>query len=329
MAVVAGDWQRAFAGLGHEVVTVAGSGTADRLVPGLGWPAGTHPPRPGDVAAAIADVDLVVVENLLSLPLNPAATRVVAAVLAGRPALLHHYDLPWQRDRFRHHTGWPPDDPAWRHVTLNELSRRQLAERGIRARVVPVGVDPDEAPGDRAGTRGLLGMAPDERIVLHPARAIPRKRVPVALALAEQLGATYWLTGPAEEDYGGELQDVLGAARTRVVHRPAPTTMADAYAAADVVAFPSAWEGFGLPLLEAAVHRRPLAGGDFPVADELRARGFRWFSPADPDRLARFLERPDEGLHDHNAEIVRAHFSHAAVSPALAALLDDWDGLGG
>jgi hypothetical protein len=141
-------------------------------------------------------------------------------------------------------------------------------------------------------------------VLLHPVRAIERKAIPVAVALAEQLGATYWLTGPAEEGYGPTLAAVLADARCPTVHRSAPS-MADAYAACDAVALPSTWEGFGLPVLEAAVHRRPVAVGRYPAAAELAALGFRWFDPDDAEPLRAFLAAPDERLHDHNAAVVR------------------------
>jgi glycosyltransferase involved in cell wall biosynthesis len=322
VSVVAASWGRVLAGAGHRVVTVAGAGPVDRLVTGLAWPpaeAGVGPDR-AVLEAALADADLVVVENLCSLPLHPAATAAVVDVLAGRPAVLHHYDLPWQRARFADVTGWPADDPAWAHVTINDHSRAELAERGIEATTIRCGIDVHVPDGDREGTRAGLGVDPRARLLLHPVRAIERKAIPAAVALAEGLGATYWLTGPAEEGYGPTLSTVLASARCPTIHRPADA-IADAYAASDAVALPSTWEGFGNPLAEAAVHRRPIAVGRYPAAAELAALGFRWFPGDDPRPLAAFLGDPDPAVHETNAALVREHLSLERVSADLAALL--------
>lgn len=322
VSVVAASWQRALATLGFATVTVAGEGPVDRRLPGLAAGAAAEPPSAGELAAALADADLVVVENLCTIPLNLPAARLVAATLRGRPAVLHHHDPPWQRAQWAHVTELPPADPAWRHVTINDLTRRQLAARGITAVTIHNAFDDDAGgPGDRTRTRASIGVHADERLVLHPARAIPRKDVPAALRLAEALGATYWLLGPAEDGYGDELARVLADARTRVIHELPPGSVADAYAAADAVVFPSTWEGFGNPPLEAALHRRPVAVGPYPVAEELRALGFVWFPSDDPGPLARFLDHPDPAVLEANHELVRRHFSQARLVERLGALL--------
>ena len=321
VSIVARLWQQMLADIGFEMVTVAAEGPVDRVVPGLGinQPDG---PDPGVFSAAVADVDLVVVENLCTIPLNLPASRTVARTLAGRPAILHHHDPPWQRERFASVTELPPHDPSWRHVVINRLTAEQFAQRGIETTVIYNGFDASGPEGDRTGMRTLLGVTDDTLLVVHPVRAIPRKNIPSAIAIAEQLEGTYWLMGQAEEGYDTTLEHLLGDARCPVIHRPVARTP-DIYAAADLVVFPSTWEGFGNPPVEAAIWRRPCIVGSYPVAEELAEFGFRWFSPHRLGEVRAFLDHPDVDLLDQNQAIAQQHFSLERVRSDLVALLGD------
>ena len=324
VSVVAERWREALGALGFEVSTVAGEGQADHVVPGLAIDA-REDVTVDEVKRALDGIDLVVVENLLTIPMNLAASRVVAEVLHGRRAILHHHDPPWQRERYAHITELPPDDPRWRHVVINALTQRQMRQRlGIASTYIANAFDVDAAEGDRAGTRARLGVDAAERLLLHPVRAIERKDVPTALALAEAVGATYWLPGPAEEGYGPTLDSLLARTPARVIREPIAgvVELADAYAACDAVVFTSRWEGFGNPPIEAAIYERPVAVGPYPVADEVRALGFRWLPTDDPAPLAAVLDHGADALDlAHNHALARAHFSTDRLLRDLTSLL--------
>jgi mannosylglucosylglycerate synthase len=301
---------------------VAGAGPVDRLVDGLGIDDAT-PPSIAEVRSALGGAELVVAENVCSLPVNLAATRAVSEALAGRPAVLHHHDLPWQRSQFADLRDLPADDPSWIQVTTTELSAGELAQhRNLCATVVHNAFDVDAAGGNRYGARAAVGIEPGERVLLQPTRALPRKNVPGGLALAEAVGGTYWLTGAAEEGYGPELERLLAGARTRTIHGNPGLDPVDIYAAADAVVLPSTWEGFGNPAIESAIFRRPLAIGDYPVAEELRAFGFDWFPASDPAPLGAWLDHPDVDVLNTNHAVARRHFSIARLRRQLRHLLD-------
>ena len=340
VSVVARTWMDAFKEFGLEVVTVTGDASADRTVLGLGLSgttdsADTETAMTGALTDALADADLVVVENLLTIPMNLAASRAAAQVLAGRPALIHHHDPPWHRERFAHITELPATDSAWQHVAINRILRDELAERGIAAAIIyngfptPVRRSRTETEHLRRDVRRSVGIGAEELVVAHPVRAIERKNIPSAIALAEAVGATYWLLGPAEEGYSSELKHLLDAASCKVVHHEW-TDVEGIYAAADHVAFPSTWEGFGNPPIEAALYRKTVSVGEYPVGKELRAFGFDWFDSTDHQAVAAALAAPNSAevteMLNRNERVASENFSLGRMRNSLHQLLEraDW-----
>jgi mannosylglucosylglycerate synthase len=378
VSVQAATWGRALAELGFDVRRVAGELTdgahpGDVVVPGLAVATEAAPgpdgqrlpaavaPDPAELHAALEGVSVVVVENMLALPLNLAAARVLTAVLAdllrdGVRVLLHHHDLAWQRAETAHVTELPPRLPGAVHVAINDFSRAELAERGIEAVTVRNAFDLDAVPGRREATRAALGAGPDDVLVLQPTRAIARKNIPAALRLAEGLAerldrpVRYWLPGPAEDGYAPVLGRVLAGARIPVLRRhpadlslgggvisgdtpappgisgdtPAPPGgMADAYAACDLVVFPSTeGEGFGQPVIESVAAGRPLAVARYRALDEILRLGFRFLPAGDPAAVADALRRPDPAVAERNLALAREHFSVAALRRRLRRLLE-------
>jgi mannosylglucosylglycerate synthase len=337
VSVEAAKWMRALEALGFTTRRVAGEVIGSRcagkvpdlVVPWLALdpPAGTGPPDAAAFTRVLDASDVTVVENVCSLPLNLPAARAVADAVTDTRArvVLHHHDLPWQRPQTAAVAGFPPTPPGALHVTINARSREELSARGVEAVEITNAFDVDAAPGRRDETRHALGFTADELVVLQPARAIPRKNVPNALAFAEALDplvaprrVVFWLTGPAEDDYQAELDELLARAGVRI-HLGLGPTPADAYAAADVVVFPSTVEGFGNPVIESVIARRPLVVGHYPVLDEILAHGFELFTLDDPGAVAAFLAHPDPGRLDRNVARARSHYALAELPARIDA----------
>jgi len=130
-------------------------------------------------------------------------------------------------------------------------------DRAIR--VVPFGVDRSffvESPGGRERARERWRIPEEAFVVLHVGSTVDRKNVPLVLETVGRLRAH----APALLlQVGGRLttaqQDAverLGLkAAVRVIPAADETTLRRAYRAADVLLFPSIYEGFGFPVLEA------------------------------------------------------------------------------
>ncbi len=320
VSIEADKWVLALEQLGHVVTLVAGAGPVDRLVTGLRIGAREAPSR-DELQSALEDADLVIVENLASLPLNIDARDVLYDVLDARRALFHHHDLPWQREHLATLQG-PRDRPTWRHVTINDLSRRELAHRGITATTILNSFDCEPPQGNRHATRERLGIA-EQRLLLLPSRVIPRKNVEGALSLAASLGAVLWILGPAEDGYGPQLDSLLQRSGVEVrLGLASDMTVHDAYGACDLVVMSSTWEGFGNPVLESVTHRKALAVHPYPVLHEIRSFGFEFFDLDDVASIARFLSRPDDALLERNLRVARSHFNVADLPAKLAAVLN-------
>jgi glycosyltransferase involved in cell wall biosynthesis len=339
VAVEAGKWEWALRTLGFRVRRVAGEleGAVrddDVSLPFLAIdPSEDATADVPALAASLAGADLVIVENLCSLPINPDASTAAAEALAAHDGavLFHHHDLPWQRAGLFAPPGIPPRRENSVHVTINEHSREELEHRGFDAVTLRNAFDLDPALGDRERTRASLGFAPDEIVLVQPTRAIPRKNIPGAIAFAGGLATLLhdrsvrlWITGPAEDGYHDVFERLVADAPIPITIGRA-SSVADAYAAADLVVFPSTWEGFGNPVIESIAHHRPIAVGNYPVLDELRAFGVELLSIDDAAAAARWLQAPRPEVISANLERVRPHCSLVDLPGRITDVLRRFD----
>lgn len=336
VSVEARKWTRAFRELGFETRRVAGAFEGepepdDVVIPGLAIDA-TEPVDPAALHTALDGADVVIVDNLCSLPLNIDAARAVAAATSehrGR-VLFRHHDLPWQRRHLKHlEHEFPPRQAGALHVTINLRSRRELHARGYAdATTVHNYFDLEPPRGDRAATRAAFGFGDDDFVLLQPARAIERKNVPGALRFAQQLHGILpaldlrlWVSGPAEDGYAPVLDRIIERSTIPITVGRAATAH-DAYAASDLVVFPSTWEGFGNPVVESVAYRRACVAYPYPVLAEIVAAGIRVFSTQQPEGIAKFLvDTPEVRERYFEANVHRARVSYSIAD--LPAAIDD------
>jgi glycosyltransferase involved in cell wall biosynthesis len=179
--------------------------------------------------------DAVLVENVFGLPLNPLFAEALRDVLieTGRPALIRHHDLAWQREEFhfsrlhqslraRFEELYPPRLENAVHIVINSLSAEQLKERGFESLVIHNGfaIPEPEAALERAAhqkpaARRRLGIGDQTLLLVQPTRAIERKGVPDAIALGQKLARSVskevvlLVCGPVEDGYERPLKKLL------------------------------------------------------------------------------------------------------------------------
>lgn len=318
-------WQKILTGFGFDTIKIAGGGEADRLIPGLDI-GDSRPLSSGELQKALSDCELVLVENIGTIPLNLPASLQLLDLLAGRPAIMHHHDPPWQRHQHGHIRSLPRDDPAWQHVVINDFTKFQMEELGFSVTRIYNPVEISHTKSDRDSIRSMMGVAEDKLLVVHPTRAIRLKNIPGAIAFTEKIGGIYWLAGPPEENYSATLSNIFENATCRIIDNQALnfTESSQAlYKAGDILIFPSFWESFGIPPIEAAFHKVLTVVGDYIIAEEMRRLGFSWFYPWETQKVVDFLKSKDANILENNRKIAEQNFSVEVIAKQIYKLLDN------
>lgn len=124
----------------------------------------------------------------------------------------------------------------------------------------------------------------------------PNKNIPRLLKALEGIDCVLRIVGVPEM----ELTAAIAASEveTEVVSGLSDSEMRDAYANADVVAFCSTFEGFGLPILEAQSVGRPLVTSELSPMRDVAGSGAMLADPYDPESIRNaivsLLESPEK-----------------------------------
>jgi glycosyltransferase involved in cell wall biosynthesis len=251
---------------------------------------------------------------------------------------------------------FPPSVPSIKHVVINTPALRELAQRkGIAASLIPNVFDFDtEPPAVDEYARDLreqIGLSPDDILILQPTRLVSRKGVEHAIELVRRLKepraklVVSHSAGDEGLDYYHWLRDLahLESVDIRfVANRFSETrkfddkgqkifSLWDIYPHADLITYPSVYEGFGNAFLEAVYFRKPILVNRYSVYMlDIEPLGFEtvtmdgYVSDDVVEKVRHVLNDPELRKHmaDRNFAIAKQHFSLAVLRRHLHNLLE-------
>jgi glycosyltransferase involved in cell wall biosynthesis len=231
------------------------------------------------------------------LPLYPApAAKTILTVHDVRRI---HADWAWlERTAFRHAL-----TQAIRNadvvVTVSEAMKQELLPFCVHTPicVIPNGLDAsvtDHQPSSAELDSFRIRFALPDHYLLAVGHLEPRKNYPnliEAIALLRDSGHTYHLLivgNDSGERAKLESQIAASGLKANVVLASglSDVDLRCAYALCDLFVFPSTYEGFGIPILEAMATGRPMALSNIPVFREITEGKSAFFSPYDTHDIA-------------------------------------------
>lgn len=311
------------------------------------------------------DIDLIVPENALTIPMNIPLGIAITEFIAETNflTLAHHHDFYWERDRFAINAvsdylrmAFPPDLPSIKHTVINSFADEQLSLRtGISARIAPNVMDfenPPPPPDDYTlDVRQSLGIGDNELFVLQPTRVVKRKGIEHAIELVHRLGMKAKLvishaSGDEGDDYENRIReysalmkvDTIFVSDTIDEHRGTTLdgrkiyTLEDIYPYADLVTYPSTFEGFGNAFLEAVYFRKPVVVNLYSIyMVDIKPKGFSaieldgYVTGEAVSKTRQIIENPElrQKMVDQNYEIAKEFFSYSILRHRVKSFLEE------
>lgn len=316
------------------------------------------------------DINLLIPQNVLTipmhLPLGIAITEFIAETQI--PVIAHHHDFYWERSRFSINSvhdyldmAFPARGNSVRHVVINQAAQEQLSLRkGVSSLLIPnvfhFEADPPEVDDYSKDFRKEIGIAEDDIMVLQPTRVVARKGIEHAIKLISQLNNPKCKLVITHEsgDEGPEYKHMIEelAAEEKVDLRFVDDrvsefrqldqagrknyTLWDIYPHADLVTFPSIYEGFGNALLEAFYFRVPVVINRYSIfAQDIEPKGFRlpimdgFVNTKVVNEVKRLLSDPNyrESMVNDNYELAKKFYGYGALRRSLRTMITSLTGI--
>ena len=257
--------------------------------------------------------EILVVQNALAIPVNiPLGLALTEFITeTGIPTIAHHHDFYWERQRFHSfaamdylRSGFPPIQPNIQHVVINSIAGLELARRtGASWTLVPNIMDfkilPQEIDEFNRHLKSEIGLDKNCFFILQPTRLVSRKGIETSIELVSRLKQKNCaLVIPHEagdegfsyqervQDYakfmGVDLRiisDLIAKERGVGADGRKRFTLWDIYPHADLVSYPSLYEGYGNAFVEAIYFRKPVLVNRYAIFEaDIEPKGFKVIS---------------------------------------------------
>ncbi len=261
------------------------------------------------------EIDVLIAQNVWCVGASPGVAVALEKIRQefDLPAIAHHHDFYWERGDDKTLTCeaavevaemyLPPTDPKIRHIVINSLAQKALKERkNVDARIVPNIFDFD-APGWSKDAynkdfRAAIGLNDEDWLILQATRIVERKGIELAFDVVAEMSKkrreriVLVLAGYARDDASGTYVQRLQEKADRLnvellfieewidhergsVNGHKVYSLWDAYVFADLVSYPSLWEGWGNQFLEAVRAELPIMIFEYPVyRADIAEKGF-------------------------------------------------------
>lgn len=316
-------------------------------------------------------LEVLIPQNILAIPMHVPLGLAMTEVIAetGLPTIAHHHDFTWERERFvvsavndYLRAAFPGALPGVEHVVINSMAQKELARRcSLASAIIPNVLDYETpAPGIDDYNRDLrreIGLADTDWLILQPTRVVARKGIEHAIELVRRLNdprAKLVISHPAGDEGNAYMQmlrdriedakidvrfiaDRVGEMRGNTADGKKIYTLFDVYPHADLVTYPSHYEGFGNAFLEAIYFRKPIVVNSYAVyARDIDPLGFK---AVEMSQLVtrEIVEQTKQILSDGklreewaetNYQLGLKYFSHSVARRKLAARLANLFGEG-
>lgn len=253
--------------------------------------------------------EILVVQNALAIPVNiPLGLAITEFIMETQmPTIAHHHDFFWERERFNStvatdylRAAFPPVHPSIQHVVINSLAGYDMGSfTGASWTLIPNIFDfktlPPETDDYNSDFRKEIGLDEDSLLVLQPTRVVSRKGIETAAELVKRLDypkSSLVITHEAGDE-GQEylirigdfanfidvdlkmISDRIGLERGTDENGKKIYTLWDAYLNADLVVYPSLYEGYGNAFVEAVYCKKPIVVNRYSIfVADIETKGF-------------------------------------------------------